>query len=246
MKKYKKNTKKYKKKLKKYKKSKKMIGGVDPIKMLIYCHPHILYYDPDQPINKKFIFKVKDQDNNIKTIHYYQSPVLESIIEKNGWIGREFIIDTIDIVPGGTLIEDGFDSSFIESHPNEYDLVFVPDCAGNWYYYQSDARASWERSTGILLNSMRINGKTDQEIEDERQRRLINTPPPKDLNHFLELIQSLGTLVSKNGILYCAKILRDDVIEFVNSNIDSYLTDFTVVPKIDDIFGYTIHAVKDK
>ena len=40
--------------------------------------------------------------------------------------------ETVDIIPGGTYIEDAFSTTFIGKHIEEYDLLMVPDCAGPW------------------------------------------------------------------------------------------------------------------
>lgn len=45
-------------------------------------------------------------------------------------------IETLDISPGGTYTCDGFAHHSDCRFPHKFDLVFLPDCGGNWYKYQ--------------------------------------------------------------------------------------------------------------
>ena len=61
--------------------------------------------------------------------------------------------DTIDIEEGGTIIGDGFNNMFIDSHANKYDIVMIPDCGGPWEVLQS-SKLQEEQNTKIeaLIN----------------------------------------------------------------------------------------------
>ena len=47
------------------------------------------------------------------------------------------VYQTVDVVPGGTFTEDGFSDEFVAKHAQEYDIVFLPDCGGEWFHAQN-------------------------------------------------------------------------------------------------------------
>jgi hypothetical protein len=108
-----------------YKKSKTrknkhvLIGGTDDSKMLIYCHNRIV-------------------DLNSANTNHWQGPIFKQILIERGIDPTKIRVDTIDKVPGGTIVGDGFSKSFIDSHENEFDIVILPDCGGLWIEFQKE------------------------------------------------------------------------------------------------------------
>lgn len=83
-------------------------------KMLVYCHPH-----PIKKAGDHFLWNF-----------------FSETVAKEGKKMSDFAISSMDILPGGTIQADGFSDDFVQKHLNEYNLVFVPDCGGNWIKYQ--------------------------------------------------------------------------------------------------------------
>lgn len=83
-------------------------------KMLVYCHPRIIQKRGD---------------------HFLWDFFTETV-EKNGSKINNFKISSVDVLPGGTWQGDAFSADFAKNHKDEFDLVFVPDCGGNWFHYQ--------------------------------------------------------------------------------------------------------------
>lgn len=81
-------------------------------KGIILCHPKIVSVDENGKINN----------------HWYSDVMKENF--------SDFIFDTIDIIKGGTYIDDCFSNNFINSHLEEYDLILSPDAGGKWYSLQ--------------------------------------------------------------------------------------------------------------
>ena len=108
-----------------YKKSKTrknkhvLLGGDGDPKMLIYCHNRIV-------------------DLTRADTNHWQGPIFKQLLTERGIDPMKIKVDTIDIVPGGTIVADGFSKSFIDSHENEFDIVILPDCGGLWYEFQKE------------------------------------------------------------------------------------------------------------
>ena len=98
--------------------------------ILILCHPKI--------INIK--------DNKI-TNHWYSDIILEIFNKYN--IDINLIkFDTVDILNGGTIVDDCFSKSFQMKNLEKYDMIILPDCAGDWYHLQE---AHDEKNFELLL-----------------------------------------------------------------------------------------------
>ena len=108
-----------------YKKSKTrknkhvLLGGDGDPKMLIYCHNRIV-------------------DLTRADTNHWQGPIFKQVLTERGIDPMKIKVDTIDIVPGGTIVADGFSKSFIDSHENEFDIVILPDCGGLWIEFQKE------------------------------------------------------------------------------------------------------------
>lgn len=57
-----------------------------------------------------------------------------------------------------TYVADGFDDTFLSRHENEYDYVFIPDCAGVWWTAQMEGSSLvvGEKLSDIVLSVSRI------------------------------------------------------------------------------------------
>ena len=77
-------------------------------KVLVYCHPKIIKTPEDHFAYADLIVNIPKPINNL-------------------------VIETVDIKPGGNYTANGFLPGFTSKHRGEYDLVFLPDCAGLWY-----------------------------------------------------------------------------------------------------------------
>jgi SAM-dependent methyltransferase len=84
-------------------------------KMLVYCHPQIIHQKADHFLYSFFSETISNHGFNIDNLS----------------------IDTVDVLPGGTIQADAFTSNFSQSHIDEFDFVFLPDCGGPWFDLQS-------------------------------------------------------------------------------------------------------------
>ena len=96
-----------------------LIGGNGDTKILIYCHNRIV-------------------DLTRANTNHWQGPIFKQLLTERGIDPMKIKVDTIDIVPGGTIVADGFSKSFIDSHENEFDIVILPDCGGLWIEFQKE------------------------------------------------------------------------------------------------------------
>lgn len=110
---------------------KNMIGGVNE-RVLIYCHP--------KPVSLT-------NENS-----HWQIPIFKKILEDRGIDINHVKIDTIDVENGGTIKNNGFSNRFINSHKNEFDIVILPDCAGEWFNFKNDVYKLIE----LMLNLLEI------------------------------------------------------------------------------------------
>ena len=127
-----------------YKKSKTrknkhvLIGGTDDSKMLIYCHNRIV-------------------DLNSANTNHWQGPIFKPILIERGIDPTKIRVDTIDKVPGGTIVGDGFSKSFIDSHENEFDIVILPDCGGLWIEFQKEHNdENFQRLLSLMIELIRL------------------------------------------------------------------------------------------
>ena len=127
-----------------YKKSKTrknkhvLIGGTDDSKMLIYCHNRIV-------------------DLNSANTNHWQGPIFKQILIERGIDPTKIRVDTIDKVPGGTIVGDGFSKSFIDSHENEFDIVILPDCGGLWIEFQKEHNdENFQRLLSLMIELIRL------------------------------------------------------------------------------------------
>lgn len=81
--------------------------------VLIYCHRREVKY------------------NGGRVEGHWQGDIIGNGIRKM-CNGQEVVIDTVDIIPGGTYTADAFSEYFITDHIEEYDLIALPDCGGPW------------------------------------------------------------------------------------------------------------------
>ena len=127
-----------------YKKSKTrknkhvLIGGTDDSKMLIYCHNRIV-------------------DLNSANTNHWQGPIFKQILIERGIDPTKIRVDTIDKVPGGTIVGDGFSKSFIDSHEHEFDIVILPDCGGLWIEFQKEHNdENFQRLLSLMIELIRL------------------------------------------------------------------------------------------
>jgi len=85
---------------------------------LILCHPKI----------------IRIKNNKIQN-HWY-SEIIESLINFVGVNINTINFDTVDILSGGTIIDDCFSKQFIDINSCKYDMIIMPDCGGPWYDLQ--------------------------------------------------------------------------------------------------------------
>jgi len=85
-------------------------------KILVYCHP----------------IAIKKRSNH----WLYNNGYFDKFMDSK----YKYIIETVDTQSKNgdnpTHLADGFSEKFITSHKYEYDIVFVPDCGGDWYNIQ--------------------------------------------------------------------------------------------------------------
>lgn len=127
-----------------YKKSKTrknkhvLLGGDGDPKMLIYCHNRIV-------------------DLTRADTNHWQGPIFKQVLTERGIDPMKIKVDTIDIVPGGTIVADGFSKSFIDSHENEFDIVILPDCGGLWYEFQKEHNdENFQSMLSLMIELLRL------------------------------------------------------------------------------------------
>ena len=115
-----------------------MLGGDGDPKMLIYCHNRIV-------------------DLTRADTNHWQGPIFKQLLTERGIDPMKIKVDTIDIVPGGTIVADGFSKSFIDSHENEFDIVILPDCGGLWYEFQKEHNdENFQSLLSLMIELLRL------------------------------------------------------------------------------------------
>jgi hypothetical protein len=115
-----------------------LIGGNGDPKMLIYCHNRIV-------------------DLTRADTNHWQGPIFKQILTERGIDPREIKVDTIDRLPGGTIVADGFSKSFIDLHENEFDMVILPDCGGKWYEFQKEHNdENFQSLLSLMIELLRL------------------------------------------------------------------------------------------
>lgn len=90
-------------------------------KVLVLCHPRKFYANPRH-------WSTSDIEGVIKkyNVHSYPVTIFTADRVQHKWQTQH-----------ADYLADVFSEEFIESHPAEFDLVFVPDCAGPWDVWQN-------------------------------------------------------------------------------------------------------------
>jgi hypothetical protein len=138
--------------------------------ILILCHNRIV-----RKFNKNFDYHWWGP-NIIQIMEHYKFDNLD----------EDMIVDTVDIMPGGTYVEDAFSDEFINKHINHYDVLVVPDCGGPWYELQI---------TSQYHRMKKVKDYTKEEIN-------IN------IKLLIDLSLKLTKVVKPNGIINFCKFLH--------------------------------------
>jgi len=116
-------------------------------KMLIYCHPAPGH---DISVYKKKAHYFYDHLATFIEMHYSETTI------------ADFDIKTLDsnIIGNPDIKVDGFSKTFIANHPDRYDIITLPDCAGIWNTYQlqgyTDIPAGEEEQQALVFNIINI------------------------------------------------------------------------------------------
>lgn len=110
--------------------------------ILVYCH------------NKK----IKTDMNHTKIDNgHWQFEIFNSII--NMYNLNNIIIKTVDILPGGDYMADGFSDDFINKYSGKFNIVILPDCGGDFFTFQENKQI--EKLNALfekILRLLKING----------------------------------------------------------------------------------------
>jgi len=170
---------------------KNQIGGVYDKKVLILCH--------NKPVTGTF----------------------EPLVLNNHWYGADFCqlfqklfteyklsgtpeFHTVDIdppprnLPGATYQADAFSDEFIDAHLDEYDLVLVPDCGGDWYKLQS-GEDDEKKSFTLIQLSIRLTKIVKRGGLIHFGKFLYNSPCTIEGREFSSLVSALNFYLEKNG-----------------------------------------------
>jgi len=109
----------------------------------------------------------------------------------------EAVIETVDIARAPDYKEDAFSTKFTSKHTLEYDLVFLPDCGGRWYFAQQGL--IWDKYHKISYNLS----------EQESYLRMMN------LRDFVVL--HIGSMVKVNGKLVISKFVNPDFLPLLEA-----------------------------
>lgn len=143
--------------------------------ILIGAHPKIVVYIDDQIFN------------------HYWSKDIEYYINESGLINP--IIDTVDLLSGGTHVNDIFESiEFHQEHYQYYDIIFLPDCGGKWYVMQTLDQSNIYNSEEIIKMRENIN-----KLSKEEQKYII-----------IEMIYNLYNMLKPNGTLVLSKFISEN------------------------------------
>lgn len=104
--------------------------------VLIVCHPKI----------------IEVENNKIKN-HWY-GPIICQILNFYNIDINEIVFNTVDIISGGTFNDDCFSENFQNNHRKEYDMVFMPDCGGDFFFSQNNNDITKFKNIIIGITSM--------------------------------------------------------------------------------------------
>ena len=197
--------------------------------MLIYCHPKTVKFedgivDKDSHFLHKEINKIANQ-YGIKTI---------VTLDIRGNIG-------IPVYGGNTLYINinGFSDTFIDKFNGMFDVVMVPDCAGDWIYLQwymsrDTIYSCFDKKfpyLDVILSYITSNPNESKQYNLSTSdikpycKEIPNTEEIKQdaYSKFKELMKKLKRLVDKDGCILYSKFTNDafekisndqDMIEF--------------------------------
>jgi len=94
------------------------------ITVLVFCHPRKATQSTEWHWNAECFVETID----IYCMNTFSVPYDPQI--------HNVIFETIDVRSGGDIVDDGFSRSFCEAHRGQYDIVYLPDCGGQWYLTQ--------------------------------------------------------------------------------------------------------------
>lgn len=158
-------------------------------KILIFCH-------------------TKNVTGDIENIsNHWLSGLITELGKKLNIIGTP-IIHTVDTnntaIEKPTFNEDGFSDKFINEHIKEYDLVFIPDCGGEWYTLQNKYQ-NIKRDDGSnfikLLSCEEINC---------------------NLSKLIDIILNTVKLVKPGGLILFSKFLYEEKCIVKGKNFDKF------------------------
>jgi hypothetical protein len=158
--------------------------------VLVYCHPK----------------KIKEP-----TDHFLYDEIIE--LSEPG-----AKIETVDISGLPNHKEDAFSASFISQHQDEYDLVFLPDCAGMWRH-QEDTPLIYYNERDSYYRDRFAFGKHYRATAEEAQLRRIM------LRNFV--VHRIGSMVKLNGKLAMAKFMKEGFLPFMIKEFEKQGWDIT-------------------
>ena len=190
-------------------------------KVLILCHPKKVTgtFEPELTLNNHFYH----DEGRFKTLFEDYKLNLKGIPK----------FDTVDIIPGGTFIAKAFSPKFIEKHINEYDLVMVPDCGGEWE---------------DLIRSRIFNGNIPISLSSDE----IN----KNKTNLINLCLNLSKIVKNGGIIQFGKFISETPCNINDKDFDTFSEALkynldnngftTEIKYIDEAIGKIMIAIKNE
>jgi len=103
-------------------------------KIIVYCHP------------RKINLSIRES--------HWQVPVFKQVLKDRYIKESDTTIDSIDIMPGGTITTDAFSDEFIKLNQHKYNIVILPDCAGPWFEFQK--KDTQENLQSLLLLMIKL------------------------------------------------------------------------------------------
>ena len=167
----------------------------DITKVLVYCHPKLIKTPKDHFHYADLIVNIPKPINNL-------------------------VIETVDIKPGGNYTANGFLPGFTSKHRGEYDLVFLPDCAGLWYTAQSNGYIIEQLNDMIRDNNgTPLDPETRNDIIRDMFVQLINL---KDI-----VVKWITGMLKPGGVLLISKfitVLPKEVLDWMGfTTVKEYL-----------------------
>lgn len=99
--------------------------------VLILCHPKII--------------KIK----NDKIINHWYNDIILTVLNKYNIDINLLNFETVDVLSGGNFKNDCFSEEFQMANHKKYDMIIMPDCAGNWFKFQQEHNE--EKFRSLLL-----------------------------------------------------------------------------------------------